>query len=310
MLLHGSDYYELSYTGSSAGSVMGRIMIGPSEVMIELEADGFGNAYYESNDGITYTKSDAYYDGFSGKWYYSDGVDIISKFIYSDCSQFEGLYIVKSQADNTKINEYSMLQLQNNNEVIPQYKESIDVQALLTVLAKYKQENNISTMYASSCIVHSNTNEFKMYVNSISSNYAYPCRWYLYNTNELYIVPQGSASSIIEVTLNTSNNTYTTRTVTSLGTIGGRNVFSTNIYDKPCICISWVNSTDYEPANLACHYNSSGSYYQYVTEKPSSLLYTIANTQFTLENSNQLANGVIAYGKNGVITGTHNSTNN
>lgn len=285
---------------------------------------------YTSTDGITYNR-EAFHtgndtlsnlvdlDGIMCVYDASMWNDNIGYFMQIEQGLFNGLYESKGQDDYNNIGFVTDITF-NNKATGLLYNDS-DV----TVHYKYLQVSQLLQFCTDNNIISQGKSYTFLY--SGGSN-----KWYIYfsTRGHITIVKQGDNTYLI-IGSNNGEGTYTKHEINledSTVNTTEHNINEGAEFDYPFSGDTWYIMQDFTLNEDAALYQyildinnpfsresemdwssdytdwSAGySIYRVVRNIGKKYVYQLALTQFTLQNNNQLLSGVIAYGKNGVITG-------
>lgn len=276
---------------------------------------------YESQDGITYTRTrlqdptgevtgneldfgvEIYYE-YEEMWN-----DVIGKFINIGGKYFDGLYeyALNQPVDSFKLREQSG----DNYNLVAQSDPGMDAfYSGETIFCGKNVGNKLRE------IIDLGIRGFLYLSQDLSTAYFVPTQYqnmYIYNNRWAPLVFNSSQTST-DVTYYSYNLTNMSRTDVVVSATNLGVVTDGKVLDLPAnsyYLLGLVNST----GTYYRWYVSNTSYYQmYIvgsgTEIEYENKYIIASTQLTLKNANELLPNVIAYGKNGVITGDDTIWNN
>ena len=327
-----SDYYcVLRSADENTNYFDGQISLSSTRFYF-IGVSSVGNilAQYTSSDGINYTRTALQNDtgsltnpvdlgvivqiNMSEEWN-----DNIGYFMQIEQGLFNGLYESKGQDDYNNIGFVTDITF-NNKATGLLYNDS-DV----TVHYKYLQVSQLLQFCTDNNIISQGKSYTFLY--SGGSN-----KWYIYfsTRGHITIVKQGDNTYLI-IGSNNGEGTYTKHEINledSTVNTTEHNINEGAEFDYPFSGDTWYIMQDFTLNEDAALYQyildinnpfsredemdwssdytdwSAGySIYRVVRDIGKKYVYQLALTQFTLQNNNQLLSGVIAYGKNGVITG-------
>ena len=278
---------------------------------------------YSSSDGITYTRTRfsgssgdltnpvdlgtvVQYEPMMGEWN-----DALGYFMQIGGMKFDGLY---KYTLNEPINSFKLREQSSANYNLTYAQNSPGFDKIYTGEEVFTGEDVGNKIRE---ILKNEIRGAMFLSKDMSILYLVPTQFqnlYVYNNKfePLVFNSADKATDIVyyKYTLNDMQHKKITMTKSELGIIDDGGVV-TNLPDDSYYMLGIVNST----GTYIRWTVSNSSYYQLYTVGTGTEIeyddrYIIADTQFTLNNANELLPGKIAYGKNGVITGDESIYNN
>lgn len=279
------------------------------------------NVQYTSSDGITYTRTDSGEElqefGTAIKYEpYEPWNDVIGKFMKIGGNVFEGLYEYQKAVDTTKINFANISSLQFGGDSRGDYDAIATEFTTLTITQELidliRNNINFSTNWnwGQVTVWFQNAHTLRL-VGWVINQMNCPMRAYFdSNKNFLGVNNTGhsTSSSVYYADVDLTNMTITTGTLTA----NSNGVFECGL-TLPNLCIistgefKATDTCDSSTFFLGSSTISAGIDY---SSQYNIFIYDLAQTQLTLKNANELLPNIIAYGKNGVVTGDGSIYNN
>ena len=314
-----SDVYGMLRAVDESVMFNGQVTLSQNSFMFDgYSENGMIMVNYTSSDGVTYTRQE--FIGDSGyltnpvdlgtivKWEPMEPFnDVVGKFMLVGGNTFEGLYKYQEHNVNTKISYLDNIHYSNDtSSVVYDLTKYIDLSPYIDLINSFLTKWNMSQNQIS--IIVTNDGIIIYGAQSDTGNNSHTdliCT----DTGTHYIGLASSLSSIenyiVHKVVIHSNNTFeevdlsyksipNVANVCYVDTIDNAYGYTKMIFPD----LTLLQTDVIEIVNNA--YSDS------ITAQPSyyrQFDYLIASTQLTLSNPSQLLPGVIAYGKNGVITG-------